>query len=121
MPPSGTLALFLAAVVLFAVAPGPVVFYVVTRSLSQGRRSGITSALAVASGNLVHVAAAVVGLSALLASSAVAFTIIKYLGATYLSTWACARSCNDLRAIPAPRCRPCRCRVSTGKGSSSPS
>ncbi len=84
MPPYDTLALFLAAVVLFAVAPGPAVFYVVTRSMSQGRRSGVVSAVAVASGNLVHVAAAVVGLSALLASSALAFTVIKYLGAAYL-------------------------------------
>lgn len=84
VPSFETLALFLFAVLLFAVAPGPAVFYVVTRSLSQGRRPGITSAMAVASGNLVHVAAAVVGLSTLLASSAIAFTVIKYLGAAYL-------------------------------------
>lgn len=84
MPSLDTLALFLVAAVLFTVAPGPAVFYVVTRSMSQGRRSGVTSALAVAVGNLVHVAAAVAGLSALLASSAVAFTVVKYLGAAYL-------------------------------------
>ena len=84
MPSFETLALFVFAVVVFAAAPGPAVFYIVTRSVNQGRRSGVICAMAVASGNLVHVAAAVAGLSALLASSAVAFTVIKYLGAAYL-------------------------------------
>ena len=84
MPSLDTLALFLVAAVLFAVAPGPAVFYVVMRSLNQGRRSGVVSALAVAAGSLFHVAAAVAGLSALLASSAIAFTVVKYLGAAYL-------------------------------------
>lgn len=84
MPSIHTLAVFAAAVVVFAAVPGPAVFYVVTRSISQGRRAGGVSAGAVAVGNLVHVAAATVGLSALLASSAVAFSVVKYVGAAYL-------------------------------------
>lgn len=84
MPSVDSLLLFLGAAVLFAVVPGPAVFYIVTRSVSEGRRSGVISTMAVASGKLVHVAAAAVGISALLASSATAFAVIKYLGAGYL-------------------------------------
>lgn len=84
MPSANTLAVFALAVVIFAAVPGPAVFYVVTRSVSQGRRAGGVSAVAVAVGNLVHVGAATVGLSALLASSAVAFSVVKYVGAAYL-------------------------------------
>jgi len=84
VPSANTLAIFAAAVVIFAVVPGPAVFYVVTRSLSQGRKAGAISAGAIATGNTVHVVAATVGLSALLASSAIAFSVVKYLGAAYL-------------------------------------
>jgi threonine/homoserine/homoserine lactone efflux protein len=84
MPSLNTLALFAAAVVVFAAVPGPAVFYIVTRSVSQGRRAGVISAVAIASGTLVHVVAATVGLSALLASSALAFSVVKYGGAAYL-------------------------------------
>lgn len=84
VPAVNTLAIFAAAVVVFAVVPGPAVFYIVTRSVSQGRRAGAVSAAAVATGTLVHVAAATLGLSALLVSSALAFSIVKYLGAAYL-------------------------------------
>lgn len=84
MPSVSTLAVFAGAVVIFAAVPGPSVFYIVTRSISQGRRAGGVSAGAVAAGNLIHVAAATVGLSALLASSAVAFSVVKYVGAAYL-------------------------------------
>lgn len=79
-----TVVVFAGAVVLFAVVPGPAVLYVVTRSADQGRAAGLASVLGIATGNLVHVLAAAVGLSALLASSAVAFTAVKYLGAAYL-------------------------------------
>ena len=64
--------------------PGPAVAYIVTQSIDQGRRAGLVSALGVASGGLVHVAAATVGLSALIASSATAFTVVKLVGAAYL-------------------------------------
>ncbi|MGH2733393.1 MAG: LysE family translocator [Actinomycetota bacterium] len=84
MPDPGTLALFaLSAVVLIAI-PGPNLIYIVTRSLEQGRRAGMVSALGVETGTLVHVTAAAVGVSALIASSAVAFNIVRYLGAAYL-------------------------------------
>jgi threonine/homoserine/homoserine lactone efflux protein len=84
MPDPSTFALFAAASLAFLAIPGPSVFYIVTRSLTQGRRAGVTSMLGVQAGGLVHVVAAAVGVSALLASSAVAFTIVKYAGAAYL-------------------------------------
>jgi threonine/homoserine/homoserine lactone efflux protein len=84
MPTASTIALFLLAATALAVVPGPAVAYIVTQSIDRGRRAGIVSALGVASGGLVHVAAATVGLSALIASSATAFTIVKLVGAVYL-------------------------------------
>ena len=74
---------FAIAVTVF-VTPGPAVLYIVTRSVEQGRWAGLVSALGVHVGTLVHVAAAALGLSALLVSSALAFDIVKYLGALYL-------------------------------------
>jgi threonine/homoserine/homoserine lactone efflux protein len=84
MPNGSTIALFLLAAVALAIVPGPAVAYIVTQSIDQGRRAGLVSALGVASGGLVHVAAATVGLSALIASSATAFTVVKLVGAAYL-------------------------------------
>jgi threonine/homoserine/homoserine lactone efflux protein len=84
MPTWSTLALFVLAATALAVVPGPAVAYIVTQSIDQGRRAGLVSALGVASGGLVHVAAATVGLSALIASSATAFTVVKLVGAVYL-------------------------------------
>ncbi len=84
MPATTTFAVFAAAALALLVVPGPAVLYVVTRSLDQGRLAGIVSVLGVGLGSLVHVTAAAVGLSALLASSAVAFATVKYLGAAYL-------------------------------------
>jgi threonine/homoserine/homoserine lactone efflux protein len=84
MPTGSTIALFGLAAVALAVVPGPAVAYIVTQSVDKGRRAGLVSALGVASGGIVHVAAAVVGLSALIASSATAFTAIKLVGAAYL-------------------------------------
>jgi threonine/homoserine/homoserine lactone efflux protein len=84
IPDASTLGLFLLASVALAVVPGPAVAYIVTQSIDQGRRAGLVSALGVASGGLVHVVAATVGLSALIASSATAFTIVKLVGAVYL-------------------------------------
>jgi threonine/homoserine/homoserine lactone efflux protein len=84
MPDAHTIAVFAAAALLFAVVPGPAVIYIVTRSVDQGRGAGLVSALGIASGTLVHVPAAAVGLSTLLMSSATAFTAVKYLGAAYL-------------------------------------
>ena len=84
MPDLSTFALFAAACLAFLAIPGPSVFYIVTRSLAQGRRAGVTSMLGVQVGGLVHVVGAAVGVSALIASSAAAFTVVKYAGAAYL-------------------------------------
>jgi threonine/homoserine/homoserine lactone efflux protein len=84
MPTFHTLLVFALASLVLLVVPGPAVLYIVTRSVSQGRSAGVTSMLGIHVGSTVHVAAAVVGLSALLASSATAFTVVKYLGAGYL-------------------------------------
>ena len=84
MPDPSGLALFVGAALLLLVVPGPSVLYVVTQSVSHGRRAGIASVAGITTGTLVHIAAATVGLSALLASSALAFDVVKYLGAAYL-------------------------------------
>ena len=84
VPTASTLALFCAAALALAVVPGPAVTYIVAQSVDKGRRAGLLSVLGVACGGLVHVAAATAGLSALLASSASAFTVFKLVGAVYL-------------------------------------
>src|ERR671924_440500 len=84
MPDASTFLLFAAACLAFLAIPGPSVFYIVTRSLAQGRRAGVASMLGVQVGGLVHVVAAAFGISALIASSAAAFTVVKYAGAAYL-------------------------------------
>jgi threonine/homoserine/homoserine lactone efflux protein len=83
-PEASMLGLFVAAAVVLLITPGPAVLYIVTRSVEQGRLAGLVSALGVHVGTLVHVAAAALGVSALLVSSALAFDIVKYLGALYL-------------------------------------
>jgi threonine/homoserine/homoserine lactone efflux protein len=84
MPTGSTIALFSLAAIALAVVPGPAVAYIVTQSVDKGRRAGIVSALGIASGGLFHAAPATVGLSALIASSAAAFTVVKLVGAAYL-------------------------------------
>ena len=84
MPDPSRLALFVGAALLLLVVPGPSVLYIVTQSVSHGRRAGIVSVAGITTGTLVHIGAATVGLSALLASSALAFDVVKYLGAAYL-------------------------------------
>ena len=78
------LALFLAAATLLAVTPGPGIFYVLARTLSGGKREGVLSALGTLVGGSIHVLAAGFGLSAVLAASATAFSVVKYAGAIYL-------------------------------------
>jgi threonine/homoserine/homoserine lactone efflux protein len=75
---------FLAASFLLAITPGPGVFYVVTRTLAQGRRVGLLSVAGVAVGNLGNALSASIGLAALFAISSVVFTIVEYAGAAYL-------------------------------------
>ena len=84
MPSGSTLAVFALASFLLIVVPGPAVLYVVTRSIAQGRRAGLVSMLGIEAGGLVHVAAAAIGLSAVIVSSATAFTAVKLAGAAYL-------------------------------------
>src|SRR5438105_14510051 len=103
MPTASTTALFLLAAVALAVVPGPAVAYIVTQSIDQGRRAGVVSALGVASGGLVHVTAATVGLSALIASSATAFTVVKLVGAVYLIGVGIRRLLSGATADEAPR------------------
>ncbi|AXV78344.1 MULTISPECIES: LysE family translocator [Ralstonia solanacearum species complex] len=75
---------FVLAVFLLNVTPGPDTAYIVGRSVSQGRVAGLMSSLGVSAGCCVHVLAVAFGLTALLAASAVAFTVIKVIGAAYL-------------------------------------
>src|SRR5258708_5356975 len=72
------------ASLILLLTPGPAVLYIVARSVNQGRRAGLASALGVELGNSVHVLAATLGLSAILLTSALAFSIVKYAGAAYL-------------------------------------
>src|SRR3972149_202596 len=84
LPPLLVLSAFLAASFILAITPGPAVLYIVTRSVAQGRRSGVASVAGIALGNLGNALGASVGLAALFAVSSLAFTIVKYAGAMYL-------------------------------------
>ncbi len=75
---------FLLAGLILAITPGPAVLYLVARSVDQGRKAGVVSCLGVFTATLVHIAAAALGLSALMASSALLFSVVKYAGAAYL-------------------------------------
>lgn len=83
-PPWPLFSAFLAASLALAVTPGPGVFYIVTRCLVQGRAAGLVSVAGIALGNLGNAFAASIGLAALFALSAAAFTVVKYAGALYL-------------------------------------
>jgi threonine/homoserine/homoserine lactone efflux protein len=84
LPAAPTLILFIGTAITLLLTPGPVVLYIITRSVDQGRAAGMVSALAGGVGNLVHVLAAALGLSALISTSALAFDLVKYIGAAYL-------------------------------------
>jgi threonine/homoserine/homoserine lactone efflux protein len=84
MIPSSRLSLFLLAALALLLIPGPAVLYITTRSASQGRMAGLVSVLAIETANFAQAVAAALGLSAILLSSALAFNIVKYLGAAYL-------------------------------------
>jgi threonine/homoserine/homoserine lactone efflux protein len=79
-----TLVVYAGTVFVLCAIPGPSVIYIVTRGVESGRRAALTSVLGIQVGTCVHITAAMVGLSALLMSSAIAFTAIKYVGAAYL-------------------------------------
>jgi threonine/homoserine/homoserine lactone efflux protein len=84
MVDSARFVLFLTAALLLAIAPGPGMLYVLARSLAGGRREGVLSAFGTFIGGMVHVLAAALGVSIILAKSAVAFAAVKYVGAAYL-------------------------------------
>ncbi|MDT7538350.1 MAG: hypothetical protein QOI82_1935, partial [Actinomycetota bacterium] len=84
VPSFSHFAVFVPAALALLLIPGPAVLYVVTRSVQQGRRAGLLSVAGLHTGTLLHIGAAAVGLSALLARSAVIFSIVKYAGAAYL-------------------------------------
>jgi RhtB (resistance to homoserine/threonine) family protein len=84
MPDLHHLLLFMAAGWLLNLTPGPDVLYIVTQSLRAGARAGVVAGLGITAGCFVHVGAAALGLGALLAASATAFTVLKWLGAAYL-------------------------------------
>jgi threonine/homoserine/homoserine lactone efflux protein len=78
------LLLFVAAGLLLNLTPGPDVLYIVSNALRGGARAGMVAALGITAGCFVHIFAAAVGVSALMAASATAFTVLKWLGAIYL-------------------------------------
>jgi threonine/homoserine/homoserine lactone efflux protein len=79
------LPLFVLSGILLNLTPGQDTFYIVGRSVSQGRRAGLLSVLGIVSGSIIHTLAAAFGLSAILATSARAFVIVKLAGAAYLA------------------------------------
>jgi len=84
MPDPHHFLLFFAAALILAITPGPGIFYVLARSLAGGKREGVQSSFGTFAGGLFHVFAAALGISAILAASAVAFHTVKYAGAAYL-------------------------------------
>jgi threonine/homoserine/homoserine lactone efflux protein len=81
---TSSLLLFLSGAIILLLMPGPAVLYIVSRSVGHGRPAGLVSAMGIATGTLMHVAAATFGLSAVLVSSVFAFQFVKYFGAAYL-------------------------------------
>src|SRR3954454_24195441 len=107
-PDSGTLWVFCVTALALLVIPGPAVLYVVVQGAEQGRRAGLASVAGIHLGTLVHVAAATVGLSALIVASAVAFSAVKFAGAASLVSV-------GVRRLPAgdePSLEPAQARVS---------
>jgi len=108
VPLPADFSLFLLAALVVAVVPGPGIFYVAARTLSEGRRAGIASTFGTALGGLVHVIAGGLGVSALIMASAEAFTILKLAGALYL-IWLGFRAYRDAGKLPpAPNAAPSR-------------
>ncbi|WP_213958060.1 MULTISPECIES: LysE family translocator [unclassified Variovorax] len=84
MPDLSHLLVFIAAGWLLNLTPGPDVFYIVSHALRSGTRAGIVAGLGITAGCFVHIGAAALGVSTLLATSAHAFTVLKFIGAAYL-------------------------------------
>ena len=84
VPSLSALSVFMVASIALLVIPGPAVLFIVARSGAQGRRAGLVSVLGVHTASIVHVGAAVAGLSAVVVASAIAFTAVKFVGGLYL-------------------------------------
>lgn len=84
MPHGATLLTFAATALVLLLIPGPAVLYIVSQSIEHGRRAGLVATLGVHAGTLVHIAAAALGLSAILVSSSLAFGAVRLVGAAYL-------------------------------------
>jgi threonine/homoserine/homoserine lactone efflux protein len=84
VPSTHAFAVFVPAALVLLAIPGPSVLYIIATSVEGGRRHGLLSVAGVHIGSLVHIVAAVAGLSALIVSSAIAFSTVKYVGAAYL-------------------------------------
>jgi threonine/homoserine/homoserine lactone efflux protein len=84
MPSASTLVLFALSALILCAVPGPAVLYILSKGVQGGRRTALTAVLGVHGGTLVHITAAVLGLSALVMSSATAFSALKLVGAAYL-------------------------------------
>jgi threonine/homoserine/homoserine lactone efflux protein len=106
LPDASSLGLFVVAALVLLLTPGPAVLYIVTRSIDGGRRAGLVSMLGVHVGTLVHVAAAAIGLSAVLVASATAFTVVKWLGAAYLVYLGVRRILDRTAPVAAEAARP---------------
>ena len=94
MPEPTTLLLFAGAALALLIVPGPSVLYIVTRGIHQGRAAALVSVLGITTATLIHTTLAAVGLSAILASSATAFTVVKLAGSAYL-LWLALRTWLD--------------------------
>lgn len=99
MPDAQQLLLFIAAGLLLNLTPGPDVLYIASNALRSGARAGVVAALGINAGCFVHIFAAAIGVGALLAASATAFTVLKWAGAAYL-VWVGVRL---LLARPSPQ------------------
>lgn len=98
------LALFMVSGLLLNILPGPDSLLIMTRSATQGWRAGVAASLGIGTGTIVHVLAAALGMSAILATSATAFTVVKFVGAAYILYMAIgllrARSSTTAQAAP---------------------
>lgn len=84
MPTWDVIALFLAATSVLVITPGPVIIYIIACTVDRGYKAGLISVIGVGVGTLAHVIAAAIGISAILRSLMLAFTVVKYAGAAYL-------------------------------------
>ena len=105
------LAMFAAASTLLIFTPGPDIIYVMTRGMAQGRRAALAAAAGFALGNFAHTFFAVVGLSALITSSALAFSCVKYAGALYLVYLGIRMLRSSAALVPEGRAGALQCRV----------